>query len=125
MADVSVRRGLRGEARVELRWRSQGGAILAHAAVRERASKEARRSWRHMVTSPLYSRREFIAALSATIAASAYTWAQPVTAQVTAQQLDRVRRVAIHPAIGVARVGNSRDAFFFGPEVPGALPAGP
>jgi hypothetical protein len=31
-------------------------------------------------------------------------------------------RVAIHPAIGIARVGNSRDSFYFGPEVPGALP---
>ena len=74
-----------------------------------------------MVTTRLFSRREFIVSLSAAIAASGYAWAQPVTAQ----QLDRIRRVAIHPAIGVARVGNSRDAFFFGPEVPGALPAGP
>ena len=34
----------------------------------------------------------------------------------------RITRVAIHPAIGIARVGNSPDSFFFGPEVPGALP---
>jgi L-Lysine epsilon oxidase N-terminal/L-lysine epsilon oxidase C-terminal domain len=34
----------------------------------------------------------------------------------------RITRVAIHPAIGIARVGNSRDSFFFGPEVPGILP---
>lgn len=34
----------------------------------------------------------------------------------------RISRVAIHPAIGIARVGNSRDSFFFGPEVPGILP---
>lgn len=35
-------------------------------------------------------------------------------------------RAAIHPAIGVARVGNSRDAFFIGPEVADqpALPQG-
>ena len=34
----------------------------------------------------------------------------------------RITRVAIHPAVGIARVGNSRDSFFFGPEVPGILP---
>ena len=34
----------------------------------------------------------------------------------------RIARVAIHPAIGIARVGNSHDSFFFGPEVPGILP---
>jgi L-Lysine epsilon oxidase N-terminal len=74
------------------------------------------------VTTHLFSRREFIASLSATaVAASGFAWVQPVAAQ----QLSRIRRVAIHPAIGVARVGNSRDAMFFGPEVPGALPAGP
>ena len=35
---------------------------------------------------------------------------------------ERIKRVAIHPAIGIARVGNSRDSFFFGPEVPGGPP---
>ncbi len=34
----------------------------------------------------------------------------------------RITRAAIHPAIGIARVGNSPDSFFFGPEVPGGLP---
>src|SRR5690242_719705 len=29
----------------------------------------------------------------------------------------RIVRAAIHPAIGVARVGNSADDFFYGPEV--------
>ncbi|HTU55869.1 MAG TPA: LodA/GoxA family CTQ-dependent oxidase [Acetobacteraceae bacterium] len=33
--------------------------------------------------------------------------------------------MAIHPAVNVARVGNSRDAFFFGPETPGSVPRGP
>jgi hypothetical protein len=36
--------------------------------------------------------------------------------------LDAVTRVAIHPGIGITRVGNSADAFYLGPEVPGALP---
>jgi hypothetical protein len=31
-------------------------------------------------------------------------------------------RAAIHPAIGVGRVGNARDSFYFGPEVPGTIP---
>src|SRR5438105_494189 len=34
----------------------------------------------------------------------------------------RIVKVAVHPAIGVARVGNSADSFYFGPEVPDALP---
>ena len=36
--------------------------------------------------------------------------------------LDDVVAVAIHPAIGIARVGNSREAFFIGPESPGVHP---
>ncbi|KQP21962.1 LodA/GoxA family CTQ-dependent oxidase [Pseudorhodoferax sp. Leaf267] len=35
---------------------------------------------------------------------------------------NRVERVAIYPSIGIARVGDSPDAFFFGPEVPGQQP---
>jgi hypothetical protein len=37
----------------------------------------------------------------------------------------RIVAAAIHPAIGIGRVGNSRETFFFGPEVPGALPRAP
>lgn len=33
-----------------------------------------------------------------------------------------IERVAIHPAIGIARVGNSPDEWFLGPEAPGPLP---
>jgi hypothetical protein len=33
-----------------------------------------------------------------------------------------VRSIAIHPAIGVARVGNSPDKYFIGPEMPGSHP---
>lgn len=33
-----------------------------------------------------------------------------------------ITSVRIHPAIGIARLGNSPDAFFVGPEVPGAPP---
>lgn len=39
--------------------------------------------------------------------------------------LARVTGVRIHPAVGFARVGNSREAFYFGPEVPGVAPRGP
>ena len=34
-------------------------------------------------------------------------------------------RAAIHPAIGIGRVGNSETSFFFGPELPGTLPHAP
>ena len=37
----------------------------------------------------------------------------------------RIVRAAIHPAIGIARVGNSKETFFFGPELPGTLPRAP
>ena len=69
------------------------------------------------MTSHLFSRREFVASLSATLATVGHAWAHPLSTP----QLDRIRRVAIHPAVGVARVGNSRDAFFFGAETPGSL----
>jgi L-Lysine epsilon oxidase N-terminal/L-lysine epsilon oxidase C-terminal domain len=40
-------------------------------------------------------------------------------------KLDRIVRAGIHPGIGIARVGDSRDpnAFFIGPEVPHPTPA--
>src|SRR5262245_38179797 len=34
-------------------------------------------------------------------------------------------RAAIHPSIGIARVGNSRHEYYFGPEIPGGLPIAP
>lgn len=36
-----------------------------------------------------------------------------------ADRADEITRFAIYPSIGIARVGNSPDGFFFGPEVPG------
>ena len=38
----------------------------------------------------------------------------------------QIRTIRIHPAIGIARVGNSPDEFFIGPELPGdrSVPAG-
>jgi L-Lysine epsilon oxidase N-terminal/L-lysine epsilon oxidase C-terminal domain len=41
------------------------------------------------------------------------------------EPLARVASVAVHPAVGIARVGNSADRFFFGPELPGRLPVAP
>jgi hypothetical protein len=37
----------------------------------------------------------------------------------------RIVRAAIHPVIGIARVGNSPDEYYFGPEIPGGLPIAP
>ena len=47
---------------------------------------------------------------------------QPHAAPPTDQQ---IVRAAIHPAIGVARVGNSQDEYFYGPEVVHPLPEQP
>ena len=35
---------------------------------------------------------------------------------------DQIKRYAIYPAIGIARVGNSPDEYFIGPEAPGQVP---
>jgi hypothetical protein len=43
----------------------------------------------------------------------------------TIDPLASVVAVAVHPSIGIARVGNSLDSFYFGPEVPGTLPVAP
>ncbi len=40
-------------------------------------------------------------------------------------ELDEIVKVAIHPAIGIARVGNSPTDHFFGPEVPCEPPSDP
>jgi len=64
----------------------------------------------------LLSRREFLQTTALTAAALL------VPAAAYAQSARPIVRVAIHPAIGIARVGNSEDGFFFGPEIPGALP---
>ena len=40
-------------------------------------------------------------------------------------ELERIVAVAVHPSVAIARVGNSADSFFFGPELPGALPVAP
>ncbi|MGI9195921.1 MAG: LodA/GoxA family CTQ-dependent oxidase, partial [Candidatus Nanopelagicales bacterium] len=79
----------------------------------------------------LLSRREFLEAAAVTGAAaavgagSAAQAAQLPGSRSAPADLSRVTRVAIHPAVGFARVGNSQEAFYFGPEVPGAAPRGP
>ena len=67
----------------------------------------------------LFSRREFIR----TTALAAGTLL--VHEGGAAAQSATIVSVAVHPAIGVARVGNSEDSFFFAPEVAGALPSAP
>ncbi|HKP54338.1 MAG TPA: LodA/GoxA family CTQ-dependent oxidase [Chloroflexia bacterium] len=44
---------------------------------------------------------------------------------IPAQKDTRIVRAAIHPAIGIARVGNSEKEYFIGPEVPQPLPEPP
>ena len=67
----------------------------------------------------LTTRREFLERSAAAAALLALPW----EAGCAGGSGDRrIVRAAIHPTIGVARVGNSPDAFFFGPQVPGELP---
>jgi sugar lactone lactonase YvrE len=87
------------------------------------------------MSSPLLSRRAFLEAAAASSAAVAVGAASapaqaapgvPPDSPVTPRaDLSRVTSVAIHPAVGFARVGNSREAFYFGPEVPGSASRGP
>ncbi len=69
------------------------------------------------------SRRAFLVSVAATATATAAT--RSASASSVRPDLSRVASVAIHPAVGIARVGNSADAFFFAPEVPGGVPVGP
>ncbi len=60
--------------------------------------------------------------LAATTLAPGLALGRPrVTAQ-NQQDLASIDRIVIHPAIGIARVGNSPDEWFLGPEVPGPHP---
>ena len=76
----------------------------------------------------LLSRRDFLRASA--LAAGAVLTAEAVgtTAMAGASQLsartilERASSFEIHPSVGIARVGNSPDAFYFGPEVPGGVP---
>ncbi len=70
----------------------------------------------------LTTRREFLERSAAAAALlSLPAWA----AAACRGSGDKIVRAAIHPAIGIGRVGNSRESFFFGPETPGALPRAP
>ena len=71
----------------------------------------------------LISRRHFIKSIGAIAAVSQQAKAE--SAVNGKALLHRITRVAIHPTVGLARVGNSPDAFFFGPEVPASTPRGP
>ena len=43
-------------------------------------------------------------------------------AQTKMSVTDGIVRYAIYPGIGIARVGNSPDKYFIGPEAPGQVP---
>src|SRR6476659_5255186 len=44
------------------------------------------------------------------------------SANLLAMADKKIKKIRIHPAIGVARLGNSPDKCFLGPEVPGIYP---
>ncbi len=68
----------------------------------------------------LTTRREFLERSATAGALLALPWAAGCRGSS-----DKIVRAAIHPAIGIGRVGNSRESFFFGPETPGSLPRAP
>ena len=82
----------------------------------------------------LMSRRRFLAlagaataiAASRGVALGAETGETPSRGpgrpSLTPAQRARITTVRVHPGVGVMRVGNSADAFYFGPDVPGAIP---
>lgn len=67
----------------------------------------------------LTTRREF---LRASAAAGALLAVPAVAGCGSSEPDEDIVGAAIHPAIGVGRVGNSPDSFYFGPEIPGTLP---
>ena len=71
------------------------------------------------------SRRDLLkAGLSSALLAMLGGHAPPASADGP-RRSRRIVRAAIHPAIGIARVGNSGDEYYFGPEIPGGLPIAP
>ncbi|MFO1144517.1 MAG: LodA/GoxA family CTQ-dependent oxidase [Amaricoccus sp.] len=98
-----------------------------HSALDLRRSKRAPRDRQKVpkedVVTDLLSRRDFVAGLGTVVGTMAA--GRVFARSVLASELKLVVRAAVHPAIGVARVGNSRDAFYFGPETPGAVVSGP
>lgn len=73
----------------------------------------------------LTTRRDFLEASAAAAALLALPWAAGEARAAAAQHDREIVAAAIHPAIGIARVGNSRDTFYVGPEVPGQAPRAP
>lgn len=141
-------RGWRSSRRTTWSWRSadapsrRTGLTTAALRARDRCSTSSnfacRNRWIRDGSLPplcqdarvtLLSRRDFIKAAGISGVAVFVGTATAVDSAHAAPSrpldLSRVRRVAIHPAVGFARVGNSPDAFYFGPEVPGTSPRGP
>ena len=76
------------------------------------------------------TRRTVTTGLAATLGAGGVGWAREPGETRPAEGTglpadDRVVKAAIHPSVGVARVGDSWDGWFLGPEVPDPLPAPP
>jgi L-lysine 6-oxidase len=69
-----------------------------------------------------WSRRDFIAVSSVLAAAATRLGAQPRKAKGRGPIPPERQRYLIHPAVGVARIGNSPDSFYLAPETIGGLP---
>jgi hypothetical protein len=79
----------------------------------------------------LISRRDFlrasaVAAGIALVPEVVAAGSRPVrSGAATPAMLEQAVSFEIHPSVGIARVGNSADAFYFGPEILGGLPKPP
>ena len=62
--------------------------------------------------------------LGGTAFAAGLAWNRPLVARGQ-DDLSQIEQIVIHPAIGVARVGNSPDEWFLGPETAGPHPVPP
>jgi hypothetical protein len=71
------------------------------------------------------NRRQLLVYGTFGIGASALAPGLSVGRSREASALGEIARVMIHPAVGIARVGNSPDEWFLGPEVPGPHPVPP
>ena len=132
---------LPGEALTVRAWETGDGEAVFTTSVGDRVVIDQRPPPAHLTGPPMagpviYTRREFLAR---TAAAQLACWSlagcsppapttdrrQPSALASPHDDLARIVGVAVHPSIGIARVGNSADSFFFGPDLPGTLPVAP
>src|SRR5262245_19009521 len=130
-ANGSLRRSPgRGRRKPETAWDEYGvrdrGARCAIESSERREMSDTVDRWSAILNRPL-SRRDLLkaGASSALLATLAGSPRSALGGSSKPPKPRRIVRAAIHPAIGIARVGNSQKQYYFGPEIPGGLPIAP